>query len=119
MANSRCAAHNRQAEQQRGNSTERGYDATWRRLRRMVLAEDPLCRLCLERGLIVASREVDHVIPIAKRPDLRLVRSNLRGLCKPCHSAVTAEQVGWKTKSRDHTANRSTGTGVRMLGTHK
>ena len=66
----------------------------------MVLAEEPLCRLCLEPGLIVASREVDHIIAIAKRPDLRLVRSNLRGLCKACHSAITAEQVGWTTKSR-------------------
>jgi 5-methylcytosine-specific restriction protein A len=102
LANGRCAAHNRQAERRRGTSTERGYDATWRRLRLIVLAEEPLCRRCLERGLIVASREVDHIIPIGRRPDLRVVRSNLRGLCKPCHSAITAEQVGWTTKSRVH-----------------
>ena len=64
VASGRCAIHNRQVEQRRGSSAGRGYDATWRRLRQMIIAEEPLCRLCLERGLIVASAEVDHIVQV-------------------------------------------------------
>jgi 5-methylcytosine-specific restriction protein A len=51
----------------------------------MVLAEEPLCRFCRERGVLTEATEVDHIRSIEERPDLRLVRKNLRPLCKPCH----------------------------------
>jgi 5-methylcytosine-specific restriction enzyme A len=72
----------------------RGYDWTWRKLRLAILAEEPLCRWCLAEDRLVAATEVHHVIPIAKRPDLRLDRANCVPLCAPCHSAHTrAEQL--------------------------
>lgn len=51
--------------------------------RAQVLAEEPLCRLCLEKGLEVASDVVDHKIPLAwgGTDD----RGNKQGLCNPCH----------------------------------
>ena len=51
--------------------------------RAQVLAEEPLCRLCLEMGLEVASDVVDHKIPLAwgGTDD----RENKQGLCNPCH----------------------------------
>ena len=70
------------------------YDAHWRRLRRAFLAANPLCARHLERALTVAANEVDHKIPIAVRPDLRLEWDNLQSLCKPCHSAKTYRETG-------------------------
>jgi len=85
----------READKRRGNARQRGYDADWERARLVVLAEEPMCRFCAERGDATPAREVDHIIPIADRPDLRLTRSNLRSLCRPCHSRRTVRDQGF------------------------
>ena len=36
--------------------------------------------------------EVDHIIPIEQRPDLRLVMENLQSACHRCHSAKTVRE---------------------------
>ena len=82
----------RRFDQERGSAAARGYDRTWQRLRLQVLAEEPLCRFCLAAGRLTEAREVDHVVPIARAPELRLDRSNLRPLCTPCHSGRTASE---------------------------
>ena len=43
-----------------------------------------MCRLRLSvcRG---RSDTADHIIPVSHRPDLRYLRSNLRGACQPCN----------------------------------
>jgi 5-methylcytosine-specific restriction protein A len=89
---SRCPKHAR--EKGRGTSRNRPGDPfyssqAWRRLRRAVLAEGPLCVACLERDLTTAATEVDHVLDRVDRPDLQLARSNLQPLCKSCHSRKT------------------------------
>lgn len=58
------------------------------------LRQDPLCEDCLLEGLHTPAKDVDHVIPVRQRPDLRLVLSNLRSLCKPHHSRKTAKENG-------------------------
>jgi 5-methylcytosine-specific restriction protein A len=91
-----CAAHARTSnvaldrrafDITRGTSSQRGYDADWRRMRLVVLREEPVCRIC-RRAL---SGEADHIIPIAAGGG-RLDRKNLQGLCKPCHSRKTATE---------------------------
>lgn len=77
-------------DERRGSSASRGYGQDWRRLREQILAVEPLCRFCTASGLVVPATEVDHIEPISKRPDLRLTPSNLRPLCTPCHSRLTA-----------------------------
>ena len=77
----------------RGSAASRGYDAAWRALRVAKLKADPLCWWCLQKGLLTPANTVDHIEPITDRPDLRLVWSNLRSGCKPCHDAHTARQV--------------------------
>jgi len=49
----------------------------------------PLCVLCLRRGLAVPSQHVDHIKPIAAGGE-RWALSNLRGLCAADHARVTA-----------------------------
>ena len=74
----------------RGSSTDQGYGATWRRLRLLILARDPVCRRCHRNP----STEVDHIV--AKKDGGTNDEQNLQGLCKPCHSQKTAlEDKRW------------------------
>jgi hypothetical protein len=81
----RCPSCERDAP----SASARGYDRQWRKLRERVLYEEPLCRLCQAAGRVEAATEVDHIIPLRVRPELRLERSNARPLCGPCHRQVT------------------------------
>jgi 5-methylcytosine-specific restriction endonuclease McrA len=37
--------------------------ARWRRLRKLQLIQHPLCKFCLERGIVTSANVVDHVVP--------------------------------------------------------
>lgn len=74
----------------RASPADRGYGAAWRKLRRIVLASEPLCRHCKARGIVTAAREVDHIDGNVRN----LKRSNLQPLCKRCHSAKTVRCDG-------------------------
>lgn len=85
-----CAAHGhrtRTLERWRGSSTERGYDAAWRRFRAWFIQqpENVMCADCKQEF----TQEVHHVKKLRDFPELRLNPANCRGLCKACHSART------------------------------
>lgn len=72
--------------------------ATWRKLAKQVAHEEPHCWLRFD-GCTGTSTTGDHIIPVTVRPDLALVRSNVRGACAPCNYArrnlpVTALRLG-------------------------
>lgn len=75
----------------RGSPKERGYDSVWEKLRTSIIQTKPLCRICLANGFVVSATEVDHIIPIKVKPNLRLVKSNLQSLCHSCHMQKTEE----------------------------
>ena len=87
----RCARCRAGYDQRRGSPQARGYDAVWQLLSRQVLREEPTCRI-VPCGR--PSQHADHIIPVRQRPDLRLVRSNVQGLCASHHSAKTAREDG-------------------------
>ncbi|WP_328804780.1 HNH endonuclease signature motif containing protein [Noviherbaspirillum galbum] len=66
--------------------------AAWRKLRASVLAAQPLCADCQRLGLTVPASEVDHV----DNDPTNNERSNLMGLCKPCHSSKTQRHEYFK-----------------------
>jgi 5-methylcytosine-specific restriction protein A len=70
----------------RPSTHARGYDRTWQKLRLMVLRREPLCRKCGK-----AAGDVDHILSIRRRPDLRLDPENLQALCRACHCKKTKE----------------------------
>jgi len=59
----------------------------WRKLSNRVIREEPTCRIRLP-GCTGKSTTTDHIIPRWLRPDLTMVRSNLRGACRQCNSAL-------------------------------
>lgn len=63
-------------------------------MRRRKLQADYLCEFHLERAEHVLAEVVDHIRPISAAPELRLVWSNLRSLCKTCHDKHTLSQMG-------------------------
>lgn len=59
----------------------------WRRLVGQVVTEEPTCRLRFPGICTLVSTTADHIIPVSKRPDLGLERTNCRGTCQPCNEA--------------------------------
>ncbi len=70
------------------NSTARGYDRRWRKLRLLVLHEEPLCRMCREIGKTTLATVVDHIKPRSDGGGNE--RENLQPLCAPCHNGAKA-----------------------------
>ena len=86
----RAESYRRPADRHRGTPAQRGYDHRWRKVRHWYLRREPLCEDCLDEGIVNAEHlEVDHIIPIAVRPDLRLNVDNLRTLCRQHHKRKT------------------------------
>lgn len=69
---------------------ERGYGREHERLRKQVLREEPLCRVCHDAGRVTATTRADHIVPLSQGG--RSVRSNYQGLCRDCHDAKTADE---------------------------
>lgn len=69
------------------------YDSTrWRKIRDIVLNEEPLCRLCLKSGKETAASVVDHIIPHKNDLSLFYSRDNLQGICASCHSGIKRQE---------------------------
>lgn len=109
----RCTKHPildiyERAPDRRGSASSRGYDSHWEKLRRVYITQHPVCEVCGQ----APAEDVDHIMPIDVRPELRLVESNLQAICRPCHNRktkredpVVRERHG-TTRSRPSTADR-------------
>ena len=80
-----CADHQgdkveRYQRDDRRTSSQRGYDAHWRKVRALKLRMNPLCERC---GMV--AQVVHHIKEVDARPDLRLDLGNLESLCRRCH----------------------------------
>ena len=64
----------------------------WRRVRRIVLSSEPLCRMCKQQGYVTAATEVDHIKPRDEGGDM-WDRANLQPLCRECHENKTRRQM--------------------------
>ena len=87
-------ARQKNYDERRGTSHERGYDARWRKCRKMFLRESPLCKRCLESDMTTIANVVDHIIPHKGNYDLFWDEDNWQSLCESCHSTKTATEDG-------------------------
>jgi 5-methylcytosine-specific restriction endonuclease McrA len=68
----------------------------WYEAREYKIKMNPICEECLKKGIITPAYAVDHIIALKDSPELYITLTNLRSLCKSCHSKKTAEEMGWK-----------------------
>ena len=66
--------------------------ARWQRLRKLHLAQHPMCKFCLEHGIVRVANVVDHVTP-HKGDWNAFVTGKLQSLCKPCPHKWAKRQV--------------------------
>lgn len=76
----------------------KGYGRDWRAIRNRFIADNPLCRHCLDDGHYTPAQQVDHIQPKALGGSDEL--TNLQSLCIPCHKKKTAKDIarinrGW------------------------
>lgn len=98
---SRVNKSNKYADE-RKNSASRGYDYRWQCFRASYLKSHPLCVLCEAMGIVEPATEVHHIEDFKADYELKYKKSNLMGLCKPCHSKETAKGKYGKTGSEQN-----------------
>ena len=71
---------------------KRIYDARWTKFRNHYFRNPAkvFCVECKRQGALVIATDLDHITPLAVRPDLKYDEANLQPLCKSCHSRKTA-----------------------------
>lgn len=74
----------------------RGYGTAWDKLRKRILADEPLCRACMEQGRVTAASHVDHITPKAQGGTD--APANLQALCKQCHQDKTTRDSGGRAR---------------------
>lgn len=82
------------ADQYRGSSSSRGYDARWRKARKRFLGSNPLCTECHAKGRVREATVVDHIIPHKGNRIKFWDETNWQPMCSTCHSAKTAREDG-------------------------
>ena len=84
-----CDEHAPLHKHDRDSAGERGYDARWRRARRIFLQQHPLCVKCLEEKKMSKATVVDHILPHRGDPKLFWDQTNWQPLCKKHHDQKT------------------------------
>lgn len=71
---------------------DRFYDTkSWINTRNKMRALEPLCRMCLDDGMLSAMEHVDHIIR-KEHMDNPYDLDGLMSLCRDCHSKKTREE---------------------------
>lgn len=66
----------------------------WKNVRKAKLQANPICEMCLDKGIIKPTEEIHHIKPILSGKDelemyeLAYDFTNLISLCKSCHHQV-------------------------------
>lgn len=95
MKGGRCEKHAKEKatyDQHRPNSYQRGYDKRWARCSALYREANPLCVMCLLRGITKAAEAVDHIVPKNSCIELEYDECNWAALCWSCHSLKTARE---------------------------
>lgn len=73
--------------------------AAWRRVRKLVLLEQPDCQECLKDKRVIPTKVVDHRVPV-RFGGGRLDMSNLVGLCHSCHNKKSSRESRIQTRKQ-------------------
>ena len=84
--------------QHRQSATARGYGREHRRLRKILLATEPLCRECRKKDRYTAATICDHVKPLSQGGQTMM--ENLQPLCRECSDKKTLADQGKRYRPR-------------------
>ncbi|QIM64293.1 HNH endonuclease signature motif containing protein [Frederiksenia canicola] len=87
----RCVEH--KPKDSRESAAKRGYNYQWSKYRAEYLKHNPLCVMCLAKGIYTSATVIDHIKPVenGQADPLFWVASNHQALCRDCHSYKTRE----------------------------
>lgn len=71
--------------------TERIRGRTLQRLRGRIMQDQPLCKMCDEKGFVTQGAELDHILPLFKGGNND--DENLQMLCIECHRQKSANDL--------------------------
>ena len=79
---------------ERPSAAKRGYDARWRKIRKIKLAKDPFCEdpYGFHGEIVVPATLVDHIVPLSQGESHAM--DNLQSLCNSCHQHKTNTEDG-------------------------
>ena len=81
----KCEAHaicnDKEYDDRRGSSRDRGYDYKWEKARARWIRLHPLCEECLTNDIVHIAEEVHHIRGIENDPE----HQDLMSLCRACH----------------------------------
>ena len=84
----------------------RPYDrAVWKRLRKRILAANPLCVYCKREGVNEKATDVDHIVPLSMG-GRRFDPANLQPLCSRCNSIKAVGERSGRAKEPPRTDER-------------
>lgn len=64
------------------------HSRKWRKIRELKLRKDPLCELCLMRGITRAATDVHHILRVEDHPEEAMNLLYLQSLCSECHGQI-------------------------------
>lgn len=82
----------------RAYKNDRYHTPLWRKLRKQILLNEPLCRNCAKDKLVTIASVVDHIKPVssgndeAERDSLHWDEGNLQPLCTSCHNSKSSKE---------------------------
>jgi len=76
----------REDYRRRGTRQQQGYTDEWLARAADYRKRNPLCVMCLKRGIVRPCQCVDHIIPHKGDPVLFWDENNWQSLCNPCHN---------------------------------
>jgi 5-methylcytosine-specific restriction protein A len=81
------------------SSKDRGYGREYRKVRAQLMQQEPLCRICKDKGRTTLANVADHIVPLAKGGAAHDI-NNLQPLCNDCHRDKSNADKGHRVKRR-------------------
>lgn len=77
---------------ERDNKNDTFYNSwSWRKIRKIFLSKNPLCKHCEANGVVEPATVVDHIKPINLGGD-KLNEENFQSLCESCHNKKSSNE---------------------------
>lgn len=80
------------------------------KIRERILERDPVCVICLAKGIVTETKIVDHVLSLAEGGTDD--DDNLQGLCKPCSDQKTEEESARAQGRKPGAVTKAKGVGL-------